>query len=207
MSVFRRMTGHHLDDAGFAELWANALADNTAPDQHAHLQACAECRLRFASFSNWMEEVRVDAVSEADEAMSGDRLAAQQAQISRRLEALERPARVIAFPKYQAGAMRPAPVRQWVAAAAAAGLLVGVGLGQILDLRHPAGGPSTFPADRVADRTPRPAAADPDVVPAMSLISDEATLADLEDAAIPRYEALRAYDTFTPRAADFVQPR
>jgi hypothetical protein len=201
------MTGHHLDDTTFAELWANALADNTAPDDHAHLRACAECRLRFTSFSNWMEEVRFDAVSDADEAMSGDRLAAQQAQIFRRLEALERPARVIAFPTYQAGMMRPSPIRRWVLASAAAGLLVGVGLGQMLDLRHPSGAPSAFPADRVADVQPRPAAPERDIVPAMALVSDEATLAELEEAATPRYEALRAYDTFTPRAADFVQPR
>jgi hypothetical protein len=205
--VFRRMTGPHLDDPAFAELWANALADRTAPDTHQHLQACAECRLRFTSFSNWMEQVRFDAVSEAEDVMSSDRLAAQQAQIARRLEALEHPARVIAFPKHQAGVMRPSPVRLWVAAAAAAGLLVGVGLGQMLDLRHPADGRSTFPADRIADAAPRSTAADPDIVPAVSLLSDEATLEELEDAATPQYEALRAYDTFTPRAADFVQPR
>jgi hypothetical protein len=44
----------------------------------------------------------------------------------------------------------------------------------------------------------------PGVVPALITFNDEADLADLEAAATPRYEALRAYDTFTPRAADFV---
>jgi len=206
VSAFRRLSGH-LDDAAFAELWTNALADGAEPVEHPHLRACAECRLRFTSFSNWMRDIRSDATTEAAELLSADRIAAQQALIFRRLEALEHPARVIAFPLYRAGAMRRSPVRRWVAAAAAAGLLVGVGLGQMLDLRHRVNSPSTFPASQIADATPRPVPAAPDVVPAVSLVSDEATLADLEEAAIPRYEALRAYDTFTPRAADFVQPR
>ena len=36
---------------------------------------------------------------DADAMLTSDRLATQQAQIARRLEALDRPARVIAFPK------------------------------------------------------------------------------------------------------------
>ena len=206
MPILRRTAGH-LDDAAFAELWTNALADGTGPAADLHLQACAECRLRFTSFSHWMDGLRVDALAEADEAISIERLAAQQAQIFRRLEAAERPARVIAFPKVAAGAMRPSPVRRWVAAALAAGLIIGVGLGQMLNLPNLSSGPSNFPADRVANETPRQAPNTPAAVPALALFSEEAALVELEEAATPHYEALRAYDTFTPRAADFIQPR
>ncbi|HJR60227.1 MAG TPA: hypothetical protein VJ813_12530 [Vicinamibacterales bacterium] len=195
----------HLDDAAFAELWTNALADGTAPAANAHLQVCAECRLRFTSFSNWMDDLRLDALADADDALSPERLAAQQAHIFRRLEAAERPARVIAFPKLPAAAMRPSPVRRWIAAAAAAGLITGIGLGQMLDLRILTSGPSTFPADRVTATNPRPGV--PAAVPALALLNEEAALVELEEVATPHYEALRAYDTFTPRAADFIQPR
>lgn len=206
MSIRRRMTSH-LDDAAFAELWTNALAEGHEVAVHPHLQACAECRVRLASFTQWMTEVRTDAITAAEEAISAERLAAQQAQIFRRLEAAERPARVIAFPKHSEGALRRSPVHRWVAAAAAAGLVAGMGLGQILDLRHW----SPAPAPVVRSERPEPTATaaaqrTPMVLPA-SLNNEEATLADLEAAANPRYEALRAYDTFTPRAADFLRPR
>jgi hypothetical protein len=201
------MTGH-LDDAAFAELWANALADGSAPAGHAHLQVCAECRLRFTSFSNWMDEVRSDARTDADLALSADRLAAQQAHIFRRLEAAERPARVIAFPKHPVGEPRPSPVRRWIAAAAAAGLIIGLGLGQMVDLRLPSWSPppSSSPVDRIASAR-RGGPGLPAVVPAVALFNEESTLADLEDAATPHYEALRAYDAYTPRAVDFIIPR
>ena len=203
MSILRRTTSH-LDDAAFAELWTNALADGAAQVDHPHLQECAECRLRLTSFSNWMDDLRMDAIRDADDAISGDRLAAQQAQIFRRLEAAERPARVIAFPKHPADASRQSPVRRWIAAAAAAGLIAGVGLGQILDLRHWSAAPAARPAaERVTDPRPLNTA----VVPAVASHNDEAALADLEEAATPRYEALRAFDTFTPRAADLLLPR
>jgi hypothetical protein len=202
VSILRR-TGH-LDDAAFAELWTNALADGQTPADQPHLQECAECRLRFTSFSNWMDEVRTEALTDADEVLSPERLAAQQAQIFRRLGAAERPARVIAFPKHSPASVRQFPVRRWIATAAAAGLITGVGLGQMWNFRLAV--PSGL-SDRIVEtprQLPRATAA-----PAMATASDEAAvvLAEFEEVAAPGYEALRAYDTFTPRAADLLQPR
>lgn len=202
VSILRRTS--HLDDAAFAEMWTNALADGQTPADQPHLRECAECRLRFTSFSNWMEELRTEALTEADEVLSPERLAAQQAQIFRRLEAAERPARVIAFPTHSPASVRRFPVRRWIATAAAAGLITGVGLGQIWNFRPAT--PSSF-SDRMAEaprQLPGPAA-----VPALATANDEAAvlLAEFEEVAAPRYEALRAYDTFTPRAADLLQPR
>lgn len=206
MSILRRMTSH-LDDAAFAELWTNALADGREPAEHPHLRGCAECRLRFTSFSAWMDEVRGDAAADAAEALPHERLAAQQAVIFRRLEALERPARVIAFPKAGDSASRRSPVRRWIAAAAAAGLVAGMGLGQIFDIRLWSPQSTQVRTSRTGEPASVPAARGPVALPAVASISDEAALAELEEIATPRYEALRAYDTFTPRAADFVQPR
>lgn len=205
MSILRRMTSH-LDDAAFAELWTNAIADRTTPAEHPHLRGCAECRLRFTSFSYWMEDLRVDGLGAANDALPLDGLAAQQALIFRRLEAADRPARVIAFPTFPSGVMRPSPVRRWVAAAAAAGLIAGVGLGQMLNLRQISLAPSAFPRDGIAT-IPRPLPQAPTTIPVVAMLNEDVTLAELEEAAVPHYEALRAYDTFTPRAADFIRPR
>ena len=73
----------------------------------------------------------------AEAALTPERLAAQQAQIARRLEALER------RPASSPSRRPPAPssagnshVRRWVAVAAAAGLIAGIGLGQMMDIHR-----------------------------------------------------------------------
>lgn len=207
VSILRRTTSH-LDDAALAELWTNALAEGHDAGDHPHFRACAECRLRFVSFSKWLEDIRTDAITEADQEMTADRLAAQQAQIFRRLEGAERPARVIAFPHVPDSASRPSPVRRWIAGAAVASFIVGIALGQVLNVRTWSIVPSVVQfRGPVEPAATVPAARGPAVVPAVATLNEEATLAELEEAATPRYEALRAYDTLTPRAADFVQPR
>ena len=112
----------------------------------------------------------------------------------RRLEALERPARVIAFPEVRpAGRAPPAAVPQrWIAAAAAAGLIVGLGAGELLDLRR---------TPRLAPRrAPRRAGRRPvgtGTVQPIALNSDDALLYDADPS--PRVEALQALDAITPR--------
>ena len=207
MAILSRMTGGHLDDAALAAIWTgNLQSGETANDPH--LRQCAECRVRFAAFTSWMTDIRSEAVAEADEAFPVEVLVAQQAQILRRLEAAERPARVIAFPNAAAGVTsRRSSVARWVAAGVAAGVIVGVGIGQLMDLRH-FGAPQRFPAAAVVTQ-PRPDAppAGPAVVPASAIVNEETLLADLEALSTPRYDTLRAYDEFTPRAADYVKPR
>lgn len=198
MSILTRLTSQHLDDAALAEIWTNAAADGSRPT-HPHLDACAECRIRFASFTAWLDDIRTDALAEADDAFPPERLAAQQAAVLRRLEAADRPSRVIAFPRAAVAATPPSAMRRWIAAAAAAGLITGLGLGQLMQFGPRPGGPSVFPADRTTADAAR--AGTPGIVPA-GLTDD---MFDLEEASTPHYEALRAYDTFTPRAADFLQ--
>jgi hypothetical protein len=127
----------HLDDAAFAEVWSERKTGDAGPPTHAetHLRDCADCRARYSTFCGWLDAVRIDAVAEADEALGAERLAAQQAQILRRLEALEHPARVIAFPRFTRPiSTQPHGRQRWIAGAAAAGLVVGVGLGQLFEL-------------------------------------------------------------------------
>jgi len=198
VSILDRLTSRHLDDAALAELWT-AASGSSDVIAHPHLDNCAECRVRLSAFVSWMDDVRADAVAEADTAFPAERLAAQQAQIFKRLEAAERPARVIVFPKFPAGAItRQSPMHRWVAAGVAAGLIIGIGLGNLMDLRHMGEPRDARPAvTQAVENNGR-------VVPAKASISEEALFQELEAAATPQYEALRSFDTVTPRAADFL---
>lgn len=207
MSILDRLRlSHHLDDAAFAAIWSERSLSGSQPS-HPHLHVCPSCRSRFAAFSGWLEDLRDEARAEADDAFPAERLAAQHAQIFRRLEAAERPARVIVFPKFsQPLASRSSLASRWVAAAAAAGLIVGVGVGQLMDRRPALSQPPAVAQARLSEpRLPadRP---DPSVRTVNTSARDEAFLSDL-DASLsrPAVPELRALDEFTPRAGE--QPR
>jgi anti-sigma factor RsiW len=192
----------HLDEGALTALWTDAALAGAEP-AHPHLETCAACRGRLAAFSTWMDDLRDDALAEADEAFPPERLAAQRAQIARRLEASERPARVIAFPRFTRPiASSTSSVRRWVASAAAAGLIVGVAIGQFMDLSAPA--PRTRPTAEAPLASARGAV--PGVQPASLTLSDEELMSAIEDFETRRIpDSLTAYDTLTPRARDFPQ--
>lgn len=104
-------------------------------DRPHHLDRCDICAERAVQLARWMDELQTDAVQLADEIFTPERLEAQQDQVLRRLEQLDHPARVIAFPS----ASRPdAPglagrrvALSWVGVAAAAGLAIGIVGGQV----------------------------------------------------------------------------
>jgi hypothetical protein len=198
MSILNRLRlSAHLDDAALAAIWTDGRLS------HPHLDGCVACRARFADFSTWLESIRADATTQADESFSAERLAVQQAQIFRRLEAAGRPARVIAFPRFaQPLTSRTSHVSRWIAAAAAAGLIVGVGVGQMMDLRHSLVAPNASAVQVRVANGPGAAGRDPRVQ-TVSAIGDEAFLSEL-DASLSRTAVpeLRALDAFTPRAGD-----
>jgi hypothetical protein len=197
-----RLSGH-LDDAALAAIWTDAAAGGTQPS-HPHLQVCTACRSRFASFGSWLTELRVDGAAEVDELFPPERLAAQHAQVFRRLEASERPARVIAFPKFvQPLTSRASHGSRWIAAAAAAGLIVGVGVGQMMDIRRSLGGPAA-PSRQARLDNQRVSTAEVRTVGTNG--REEAFLSEVDvTLSRPALPELRALDEFTPRAGERVQ--
>jgi hypothetical protein len=101
----------------------------------AHLDRCDVCATRAVDLGRWLDDTRAVGIEAADAAFPAERLAAQQAQIMRRLEQLDEPARVISFPRFTSRLEDRANGRRvaasWVAVAAAAGLVVGVIGGQV----------------------------------------------------------------------------
>jgi anti-sigma factor RsiW len=196
VSLLERLVRGHLSDQEFARLW-------TSGERHPHLDTCADCRARFAAFDGWLLDVGESLRAEADDAFPAERLAVQQAQIARRLETLERPARVIAFPKAARAVISGhSHVRRWVTVAAAASLIAGFGLGQIVPLRsvilkQQAAAPSqTFNApesvDRAKELTPVTTSPDDD-----ELLSSDAFSS-------PKVKNLSALDDMTPHARDYI---
>jgi hypothetical protein len=194
----------HVSEADLTALWADmrlGVAAQTAAA--AHVRDCAACRSRLASLSSWLDGLRTDARRDADEAFTRDRLTMQHAQIMRRLEAMERPARVLAFPRFaNAIASRHVGRQHWIASAAAAGLIVGIGLGQTFNLRQ------TSVPDRFASapQIVRSVGGQEDlVIRPISAVSDEAFLYDEEPALATEHipESLRSLHEITPSARDY----
>lgn len=167
------------------------------------MDGCAACRARYEAFDRWAEDLAEDVREDAEDTMSPERYALQQAQIARRLEMLDRPGRVIAFPKAARAIIGGhSHVGRWVAAAAAAGLIAGVGLGQMVPglFSSPAHVPHEVvePQLTTSRASLRPHAMQP--VPASfdetQFLSD--TFVDT------RVKDLRALDDMTPHVRDLV---
>ena len=201
----------HLDDSRFADLWSRAVASGESVSD-PHLSTCAECQSRYAAFTDWLERIHDDARDEAEDAFPPDRLASQQAQVMRRLEALERPARVIMFPRFG----RPVTSTQghaqrWIAAAAAAGLVIGLAAGQFFDVRHIFTPVVRTPQLQSARAVTQGPPSGPQIVPASasnSAVSDETLFFGGDPARTSGHlQMLRAIDDITPRARDIDGPR
>jgi hypothetical protein len=99
-------------------------------ERPAHLDRCDLCAERAVVLGRWLDDVRRLGHEAADAVFTPERLQAQQAQILRRLEQVDQPARVISFPvqsrpaAFDANQRRLSPV--WVGAAVAASLVAGV---------------------------------------------------------------------------------
>lgn len=101
-----------------------------------HLGGCGLCKSRFEKLARALGAVRDDATREADSIFTADRLRDQRDRIMRRIERHVHPAEVVMFPTPQNHTGMPrvlAPVRRWIAAAAATGLAAGMFLGFVMD--------------------------------------------------------------------------
>jgi len=125
------ISGTHLSDDQLMETYVLA-------GENRHLALCRPCKTRFDDLVRVLEHVREDAVREADQVFTAERLHHQRDRIVRRLERQGHPADVVPFPTRASG--HPVvrvlgPARRWVAAAAAAGMAAGLFLGFAVDRR------------------------------------------------------------------------
>jgi len=161
-----------------------------------HVDRCDLCARRALDLGRWLDEVRALATEAADAAFPPERLALQQAQVMRRIEMMDQPSRVIAFPsQYRldppAQARRVSPA--WVGVAAAAGLVLGV-IGGQMTARLSAPEPATA-AQRTPIEAPGPAQQNPSILDF-----------DLENTSL-RGTPAGVLDEMTPRAFDLVAVR
>jgi hypothetical protein len=208
---------HHLHDDRLFDCYVAARTGET-PDPPAadHLLTCEACASRYAELTTFMDTVRAEGDAEADTVFTAERLWTQQQQIMRQLEHVGRAARVISFPgrvgRRVVGATRVAP--RWLAAAAAAGLFVGVAVGGMLfDSAAGLPAPTTLmarskPPRRMAAPPPVRVTSPASVVEPMKPIlkpavsDDDTFLLDLENALQHRPQELQPYDALTPHVRD-----
>jgi len=169
------------------------------PPVAEHVADCSACRARYEELVQLMDLLREEGETEADAIFTPERLRQQHLQIARHIEHVGRAARIISFPEglvrrtITASTMPSAP--RWVAAAAAAGLFIGVALGASYEWG--ARGGHTLPGDMrmapVATRGTSPG----------EVAADDAFLSELELALEhPHTRELRAFDAFTPHVRE-----
>ena len=203
------LRGRHLHDDRLFDCYLTERSGAAIdPPAAEHLTDCESCGGRYSELVRVMDALRADGEAEADAIFTPERLRAQQQQIAKRLERVGRPARVISFPgqfvrrTLSGSTSRTAP--RWVAAAAAAGLFVGVALGASYEwnsLFHTARRSLVRHTDpsRASRLTPvaTRGSSQPDVA------ADDAFLSDLEVALErPRTRELLAFDAFTPHVRE-----
>jgi hypothetical protein len=200
--------GRHLDDEHLLGCYLGPEGGKDAGASSDHLAACASCSARYEDLVRFMTDLRAEGDAETDAVFPVERLNAQQQAIARRIELFGQ-ARVISFPGRLAGRNDVASATRlgsrWVAAAAAAGLLVGAAVGTFYEGNWRFAPPAS--GSRFA-RAPVAPASDPslmlfDPTRAPAFVDDEMLLTDLEKAlGGPRTQELLPFDRLTPRATD-----
>ena len=190
-------------DCYLAERSAEAL-DPRVVEHLAGYQACA---LRYADLTQFMDGLRTEADAETDAIFSSEQLAAQQRHIAKAIEHVGRTARVISFPastgshRVDATSRRLTP--RWVAAAAAAGIFLGLGLGASFRWERRAG-----TAQLTVNAPARLGPVATGGAGAVVTADDDAFLTDLEIALeSPRTRELQAFDAITPHVREITNLR
>ena len=161
-------------------------------ERPAHLDRCELCAERADAIGQWLDEVAQAGVQATDAVFPAEILATQRAQILRRLEQLDEPARVIEFPSGMqpdlgSGLRNRGVAPRWVGIAAAAGLVLGVVGGQAMARL---GGGNDAPVMATQPAQTMPAGA-----PAFRLQPE--TLMEIDLFSAP--ESLDAVDEMTPQ--------
>ena len=132
-------TGHLASDE-LLELLMPSGSDPSSAAARAHLDRCDVCVNRSAKLQTFLDSLAETNETTLAGALPPDRLATQRRRIMRRLRrSIEpaRPPRILSFPALARPALAGVHrARHWLGAAAAAGLLVGITVGQFLHV-HP----------------------------------------------------------------------
>ena len=179
----------HLSEGALVEVWNTGV-------RPAHLDHCDICAERALEMSHWLEDVQALGHADADAVFSGERLNAQRGQILQRLEQLDRPAKVISFPARKKRSAETGEGHRvspgWLAAAAAAGLTIGV---VSVELSHTFGLRSTPTTELTRNIAPQP--------PELVTGPDAAALFD-DPYERTQLSSISAMDDLTPRMIDVV---
>jgi hypothetical protein len=196
------MTQPHLSDDRLFEV---CLLEAPSTSEQQHLGACARCDARRTRLQGLLDDVSETAAAEADAVFPPERLVRQQSRILTHLLHDGRPARVIAFPAghtHEPMVSRTRSSTRWVAAAAVAGLVIGVIAGRF-GHDYSFGRPlATHVVARAADDAELRAAGSTGTIREVSTaVSDEEFLSQIEVAIDgPAPAALQPLDDLTPRA-------
>ena len=179
---------------------------------NTHLSACASCAGRLEELRTFLNNLTEQSAADFDATFAPEYLARQRASILHRLERAIRPhqpVRILRFP----AAARPAlarvhAARRWLGAAAAAGVLAGVGIGQFVHL-HPESTPAEEPMlTAIASTTVSPEGPKP--LPASngptSLETDDDAFMDQVEFVLvdSQIQELSTLDAITPRVREVV---
>ncbi len=180
----------HLSEDALVEVWSTGV-------RPSHLDRCDICAERAMDMSRWLEDVRDMGAAEADAVFPEERLAAQRSQVLQRLESLDRPAKVISFP---ARAVRPSDAADrrrvspgWLAAAAAAGLALGIVSIELSHTFETGPAPTTQVADGATNGQPS----------GLGTVIDASILED-DPYSRTQLGSLEFMDEMTPRLIDVV---
>ncbi len=181
-----------MSDDALAESWYTGA-------RPPHLDACDACAERALEMARWLEQTKQLGAESVDAVFTTERLAAQQSQIMSRLEQLDRPSKLLAFPRTTAPATvsefqmapRPPHIGAWIAVAAAC-LVLGVIGGRLSVWQPPAAAPAqsaqTRPAVPVTNAPPLPAEQYPGEIDQLQLNS----LSAIEGLTTPQVVVARA---------------
>jgi hypothetical protein len=184
----------HLSDESLLELHALLTAgEHTVAARYLkHVKHCEPCAARLDAVREDAAVLRRDVSATVEARITPARLERQFDVIMRRLEGHS--GRVLPFPTTVHRAAPTQPLRRWVAMAAAAGLIIGIGAGRLMGPLSPT--PAT-------GWRPGGTAVGPSGAAGVQPETDEQMLVEI-DAAIARSRTkeFRALDELTPRIAD-----
>lgn len=178
----------------------NLCGDNVpTSDELTHLEQCDRCRARHTGLQGLLREVTDAAAVDADAAFPPERLAVQRARILLRVAQNGRPGHLLTFPAATSPGVRlfrVRPASRWVAAAAAAGLAVGLMVGRLTHTTPPSMA-LRAPATHGVTARVAPLAG---LTPVSLVLSDDELLGEIEIAVAGPVAVLRPLHELTPAA-------